>query len=179
MKIIRWLDDHIEKVFLVFFSVIMVAVIFLQVVMRQLDHSLSWSEELARYCFIWLIYIGISFGVKEQKHVKIDALLVFLNKKGQALLHFIANLFFMAFALYVLIFGYELANQLLQFGQKSPANQIPMGFVYMATPFGMGLTLIRLVQNQIKLIRTFMDKNEVTHSKIETISENQERSISS
>lgn len=174
MKIIRWLDEHIEKVFLVFFSVIMVTVIFLQVIMRQLDHSLSWSEELARYCFIWLIYIGISLGVKEQKHVKIDAVLVFLNKKGQTVLQFIANLFFMAFAVYVLIFGYELANQLLQFGQKSPALQIPMGFVYMATPVGMGLTLIRLVQNQIKLIRTFMDK-----SSIETISDDQERRITS
>lgn len=158
MKIIHWVDENIEKVLLVFFSAIMVGVIFLQVVMRQLDHSLSWSEELARYCFIWLIYIGISFGVKKEKHVKIDVVLYLLNQKGQLLLNFIANLFFIAFAIFVIIYGYEVASQLLQFGQRSPANQIPMGLIYMATPIGMGLTLIRLIQRQIGLIRSFFSK---------------------
>ena len=165
MKVIRWLDENIEKVILVFFSVIMVAVIFLQVVLRQLDQSLSWSEELARYCFIWMIYIGISLGVKEQKHVRIDAVLFMLREKGQIVLLFIANLFFMAFALFVIIYGYEVANQLLQFGQKSPANQIPMGFVYMATPVGMGLTLIRLIQNQVKLIQSLLGKGKDNNEK--------------
>ena len=165
MKVIRWLDENIEKVILVFFSVIMVAVIFLQVVLRQVDQSLSWSEELARYCFIWMIYIGISLGVKEQKHVRIDAVLFMLREKGQIVLLFIANLFFMAFALFVIIYGYEVANQLLHFGQKSPANQIPMGFVYMATPVGMGLTLIRLIQNQVKLIKSLLGKGKDNNGK--------------
>ena len=158
MKVIHWLDDNTEKVLLVLFSVIMVSVIFVQVVMRQLGSSLSWSEELARYCFIWMIYIGISYGVKEQKHVRIDAFLHLLNQKGQLILNFIVNLFFMAFAIFVIIYGTEIANQLLQFGQRSAALQIPMGYVYMATPIGMGLTLIRLVQNQVGLIRSLVHK---------------------
>ena len=62
MKIIRWLDQHVEELLLTIFSSVMVAVIFVQVVMRQLNSSLSWSEELARFCFIWLIYLGISYG---------------------------------------------------------------------------------------------------------------------
>ncbi|KAA9019522.1 TRAP transporter small permease [Niallia endozanthoxylica] len=165
MKVIRWLDENIEKVILVFFSIIMVAVIFLQVVMRQFGGSLSWSEELARYCFIWMIYIGISLGVKEQKHVRIDAILFLLKEKGKMILLFIANLFFMAFAIFVIIYGYEVAHQLLQFGQKSPANQIPMGFIYMATPVGMGLTLIRLIQNQVKLVQSFLGKGKNNNGK--------------
>ena len=170
MKIIRWLDENIEKVILVFFSVLMVAVIFLQVVMRQFGGSLSWSEELARYCFIWMIYIGISLGVKQQKHVKIDAVLFLLKEKWQMVLQFIANLFFMVFAVFVIIYGYEVADQLLQFGQKSPANQIPMGLVYMATPIGMGLTLIRLIQVQIGLIRSFFGKGDNNNRKKEIYS---------
>ena len=158
MKVINWLDNNTEKVLLVLFSVIMVSVIFVQVVMRQLGSSLSWSEELARYCFIWMIYIGISYGVKEQKHVRIDAFLHLLNQKGQLILNFIVNLFFMAFAIFVIIYGTEIANQLLQFGQRSAALQIPMGYVYMATPIGMGLTLIRLAQKQVSLIRSLVHK---------------------
>ena len=158
MKVIHWLDDNTEKVLLVLFSVIMVSVIFLQVVMRQFGSSLSWSEELARYCFIWMIYIGISYGVKEQKHVRIDAFLLLLNQKGQMILNFIVNLLFMAFAIFVIIYGTEIASQLLQFGQRSAAIQIPMGYVYMATPIGMGLTLIRLIQNQVSIVRSLMHK---------------------
>lgn len=164
MKILKWLDRHIEEVLLVFFSAVMVAVIFLQVVMRQLDSSLSWSEELARYCFIWLVYIGISYGVKKDRHIKVDVALLLLKEKGKIILTIISNLLFIVFAVFVIRYGFDIASQLLNFGQKSPANQIPMGLVYMATPIGMGLTLIRLIQNLIKHIKAlranFSDKTE-------------------
>ncbi|WP_308215409.1 TRAP transporter small permease subunit [Sinobaca sp. H24] len=65
MKVLRYLDEHLEEVLLVIFTLTMVIVIGLQVFMRfVLSSSLGWSEELARYCFIWLVYIGISYGVK-------------------------------------------------------------------------------------------------------------------
>lgn len=163
MKILHWLDRHIEEVLLVLFSTVMVAVIFMQVVMRQLDSSLSWTEEIARYCFIWLVYIGISYGVKKDRHIKVDVLLLLLKTKGKLILTIIANLLFMAFAIFVIRYGYDIASQLLAFGQKSPANQIPMGLIYLATPIGMGLTLIRLIQNLVKHIKAL--KHEMNQDK--------------
>lgn len=173
MKIIRWLDRYIEELFLVFFSSIMVAVIFLQVVMRQFDNSLSWSEELARYCFIWLVYLGISYGVKKQRHIKVDVMLLLLKDKGKIILSIIANLLFLVFALVIIRYGYDIATQLLGFGQKSPALQIPMGLVYMATPVGIGLTVIRLIQNLIKYIRALLGKGDVDNrTEAERITDN-------
>lgn len=163
MKILHWLDQHIEEVLLVLFSVIMVAVIFMQVVMRQFNSSLSWTEELARYSFIWLVYIGISYGVKKDRHIKVDVLLLALKNKGKIILTIIANLLFIAFAIFVIRYGYDIAMQLLSFGQKSPANQIPMGLIYLATPIGMGLTLIRLIQNLVKHIKAL--KHEMQEDK--------------
>jgi len=160
MNIIRWFDRHIEELLLTILSTVMVVVIFVQVVMRQLDSSLSWSEELARFCFIWLIYIGISYGVKKQRHIKVDVLLVILNQKGKVILNVISTILFMAFAVFVIIYGFEIANKLLGFGQKSPALQIPMGLVYLSAPIGMGLTLIRLIQNLIKHIRVLQGKEK-------------------
>lgn len=160
MKILKWLDRHIEEALLILFSTIMVVVIFLQVVMRQFDNSLSWSEELARYSFIWLVYIGISYGVKKDRHIKVDVALLLLKEKGKIILTIIANLLFIVFAIFVIRYGFDIANQLLNFGQKSPANQIPMGLIYMATPVGMGLTLIRLIQNLIKHIKALRGDSE-------------------
>lgn len=160
MKIIRWLDRHIEELLLTIFSSIMVAVIFVQVVMRQLNSSLSWSEELARFCFIWLIYLGISYGVKKQRHIKVDVVLVMLNEKGKIIINMISNILFVVFTVFVIYYGFDIASKLLAFGQKSPALQIPMGLVYMATPVGMGLTLIRLIQNLIKQFKALQGKEE-------------------
>lgn len=160
MKIIQWFDRHIEELLLTIFSSIMVVVIFVQVVMRQLDNSLSWSEELARYCFIWLVYIGISYGVKKQRHIKVDVLLVIINQKWKVLLNILSTILFAVFAIFIIKYGFDIANKLLTFGQKSPALQIPMGLVYMATPIGMGLTLIRLIQNLVKYFKVLLGKEE-------------------
>lgn len=150
MKIIKWIDEYIEEVLLVILSVVMVVVIFMQVVMRTFDNSLSWSEELARFSFIWLVYIGISLGVKRQRHIKIDIMLHLLKEKGRIILTIFANLLFLAFAILTIIYGYSIGEKLLAFGQQSPALHIPMGLVYMATPVGMSLTAIRLIQNLVK-----------------------------
>lgn len=155
MKIIKWTDDHIEEVLLVVFTVIMVVVIAMQVFMRYvLSSSLSWSEELARYCFIWLVYIGISYGVKKQRHIKVDVALLLLKDKGKIILNICANLLFLFFALFVIYYGYDIAQRLLDFGQTSPALHIPIGLVYLATPVGMGLTAIRIIQQLIKQVKT-------------------------
>ena len=52
-----------------------------QVIMRYVFHSsLGWSEELARYMFVWLVFIGISYGAKVMRHIKIDAFLYLFPK---------------------------------------------------------------------------------------------------
>lgn len=161
MVVLRWIDEHIEEAFLVIFSVIMVVVIALQVFMRYvMDASLTWSEELARYCFIWLVYLGISYGVKKQRHIKVDVMLLLLSNKGKIILNIIANLLFLYFAFFVVQYGYDIADKLLGWGQRSPALQIPMGFIYMATPVGMGLTIIRLIQQLIKQVKSLIGKEE-------------------
>jgi TRAP-type C4-dicarboxylate transport system permease small subunit len=162
MKVLKWFDDHTEEVILVIFSAIMVSVIFLQVIMRYVfDASLSWSEELARYCFIWLVYIGISYGVKKQRHIKVDVLLLLFKEKGRLFLTILSNILFLFFCFFVIKYGSSIAMQILDWGQKSPANQIPMGLVYLAAPIGMGLTAIRLIQNLIKQFKALFGFAEV------------------
>ncbi|MCM3760315.1 TRAP transporter small permease [Alkalihalobacillus oceani] len=159
MKALHWLDENAEKVLLVLLSSVMVIVIFVQVFMRYvMQNSLPWSEELARYCFIWAVYIGISYGVKKQRHIKVDVLLLLFKDKGKIVFNIISNLLFLAFAIFVVIYGYRISEQLLAFGQKSPANQIPMGLVYLAAPFGMALTSIRIIQNLIAQFKALMGK---------------------
>ncbi len=59
---LNWLDKYFENTIAVILLVIMTAAIFLQVVSRTFDYSIAWTEELARYCFIWLGFRGCDFG---------------------------------------------------------------------------------------------------------------------
>ncbi|MBO8173344.1 MAG: TRAP transporter small permease [Bacillaceae bacterium] len=149
MKLLKWLDENAEKSLLIVLFSIMVVVVFFQVFMRYvMENSLSWSEELARYCFIWMIYLGISYGVRKRRHIKVDVLLLlFKGKRIKLFFSILANLLFLVFCGFVVKYGSGIALQLLEYGQKAPALQFPIGFVYMAAPVGMGLTAIRLIQN--------------------------------
>lgn len=168
MNVIKWMDEHIEELLLFVFSFIMVFVIAMQVFMRfVLSSSLTWSEELARYCFIWMVYIGISYGVKRQQHIKVDAALLLLKDKGKTILGILANLIFLAFAVVIIIHGYELAQRLLTFGQITPALQIPMGLIYMATPIGMGLTVIRIIQRLIQQVKSVTEQEQLVVERID------------
>lgn len=160
MRLLTWLDEHFEESLLFIISSIMVSVIFLQVVMRTMGNSLSWSEELGRYCFIWLVYIGISYGVKKQRHLKVDVVMMLLKQKGRIVMNIFSNLLFLAFCILAVYYGTDIAMKLLNYGQKSPALQIPMGIVYMAAPLGLGLSALRIIQNIILQIRSWNGNDE-------------------
>lgn len=161
MSVLKWMDKHLEEVLLVILSTVMVIVVAAQVFMRfVMGSSLVWSEELARYCFIWLIYIGISYGVKKQRHIKVDVVLLLFKDKGKIVMSVVANLIFLAFAIFAIKYGYSLVDKILTFGQTSPGLRIPMGFVYLATPIGMALTSIRLIQQLILQVRALLGKEE-------------------
>ncbi|WP_080874071.1 TRAP transporter small permease [Oceanobacillus timonensis] len=160
MKVLRWLDEHFEEYILVFLSAFTVIIIFMQVVMRYIfGNSLAWSEEIARYAFIWLIYIGVSYGVKRNKHLGVDALSMLFQRKGKLIIAMIANISFLIFAVVMTYFGIDIVARV---SRTSAALQIPLFWVYLAPVVGMLLTSIRLLQKMVYDMKDYrsMKKNE-------------------
>lgn len=143
---LKWLDKYFENTITCLLLVIMTIAIFLQVVTRTLDYSISWSEELARYCFIWLVYIGISFAVAKKSHIKIDAITMLLDKKENKYLSLFADGVFFVFSCVILFKSTQMVMNLYSLGQTSPALGLPMWIVYLAGPVGFALTAFRLIQ---------------------------------
>ncbi|WP_217920684.1 TRAP transporter small permease [Vreelandella titanicae] len=142
---------------MVFLLSLMSILIGAQVFMRYvMNDSLTWSEELARYAFIWATYIGVACGVKRNAHICVEAVVTKLPVLYQRYAAIVAHLLFIVFALMVVKEGYALTLKVLSFGQKSSALGIPMGWVYLAPTVGFGLVFIRLTQhvvNEVKAIR--------------------------
>ncbi|WP_026971796.1 TRAP transporter small permease [Aliagarivorans marinus] len=143
---LKWLDKYLENVIACSLLAIMVGAIFLQVVTRTLNFSLTWTEELARYCMIWLVYIGLSFAVAKRSHIRIDAINMLLDKKEQHYLSLLASTVFLVFATVILYKSTQMVINLQMLGQSSPALGLPMWTVYLAAPVGFGLAVIRLIQ---------------------------------
>lgn len=161
MSLIKKLDEHLEKYLLVVLLSSTVILIAFQVFMRYvMENSLSWTEELARFLFIWMVYIGISYGVKERRHIRVDAALHLLPKKAQKLIRIFADVLFIVFCILIIKQGLLVAMDLYKFGQTSPALSIPMAYVYLASPVGLSLTAIRLLQNIITMAGELKQLNE-------------------
>ena len=144
---LKKLWDRFEEYLLVYSMMFSVALVFTQVVMRYVfSNSLSWSEELARYLFLWQIWVGASYAVKERRHLRIEVVQELLKddfKKN--IFELFALTLWLGFSIFLAYKGTELTSLLFHRGQVSPAMRIPMACAYASVPVGCTLMSIRLV----------------------------------
>lgn len=154
----KFLDNHFEEILMVFLLSLMSILIGAQVFMRYvLNDSLTWSEELARYAFIWATYIGVACAVKRNAHICVEAAVTKLPALYQRYAAILSHLLFIVFAVLVMKEGYALTMKIFSFGQKSSSLGIPMGWIYLAPTVGFGLVILRLLQRiaiEIKTLRS-------------------------
>ena len=142
--------NHLEEYFLFVILTAMVAIIFIQVVMRYVfNNSLSWSEELARYMYVWVTWVGVSYSVRNGSHLRITMLRDRLPLKGRQGLEILVTIVWIAFGLFVMYMGIEAVTMIATYGQRSSALRIPMQFCYLSIPVGMGLMILRLIGSLI------------------------------
>ncbi len=151
----KFIDNHLEEMLLVFLLSLMSILIGVQVFMRYVMHdSLAWSEELARYCFIWATYIGVSYGVKKNAHIAVEAATDRLSATLKPYARILSHVIFIVFAALVMKEGYALTLKIFAFGQKSSAMGLPMGYMYLAPTIGFGLVILRLLQKILEEMQT-------------------------
>lgn len=147
METLRYLLDNFEKIISIALMSIMTIVLTFQVFMRYvMNNSLSWSEELARYLFVWLIYIAISYGAQSIKHIKIDAAMALFPKRWRRWVLVVGDVLFLGFCLFICWTAWGIIERQLILDQHSPAMQMPIWILYAAPLVGFGLTAIREVQ---------------------------------
>ena len=142
-KILR-LYNKAEEYFLVGSLVLTVTIIFIQVVMRYVfNASLSWSEELTRFIFIWQIWLGVSIGFRERKHIRVEVTKMILGAKAIAVLTMVADMIWIVANIYFVYGGTMLVQKLMKTQSVSTALSLPLWIVYAALPFSSAVLLIR------------------------------------
>lgn len=147
MKLLKWLDRNFEERLLVILLIVTVTLTFIQVVMRYIFHnSLAWSEELARYLFLYLIWIGAAYAVKREQHLRIEIILNRIPKEKLKTFENFIYFIWLGFSVFLFISSLNMTMDVFASGQLSPAMRIPMGYAYISIPLGTGLMCFRIIQ---------------------------------
>lgn len=151
MKVLRFLDEKLEEYLMVALIMFMTALIFVQVVMRYVfGNSLGWSEELARYVFLWSIWLGASYGAKVRGHIRLTIITGKLKGKAKIALEAVVYVIWLAFIVFLVIKGFDLVGQIMSAHQTSTALHLPMWIAYASVPVGCTLMTIRMIQTGIQ-----------------------------
>lgn len=64
------------EILIAFFLAVMIILVFMNVVLRQFNKGFAWSEEIARLCFIYLVYLGTIGAMRDNRHLLIESVLL-------------------------------------------------------------------------------------------------------
>ncbi len=156
--------DQIEYYALIISLAIMVIVIFTQVVMRYVfNNSLSWSEEFARYLFVWFSWMGVSAGLKDGEHLKVEILSAALTKRGfmktKEIINILVSLIWLATTLIVTYYGLEVVMKQMDLKVLTPAMRFPVWFGYLSIPACSSVVGIRLIVKIIDSVKVLLGKS--------------------
>jgi TRAP-type C4-dicarboxylate transport system permease small subunit len=151
--VILRLRGGIEKVLNVISGVMlagMVIIVFSNVIARYfLNASIAWSDEVSRFMFIWLVFIGAVVAYMRNDHLGLDILIKYLPKKASQTLVLIADLLVL-FALVVLLNGgIQMTADSFASGWVSSAVQLPYGYIYLVGPIS---AFFLILENLLKTV---------------------------
>jgi TRAP-type transport system small permease protein len=121
---------------------------FLNEALPMVDFSvfnLTWAEELIRYLFVWIVFLGIGIVYKAKGHAQVEILHHYLSEKPKKYLHYFMEAINSALFLFLIFFG----GRILQYTnlQISPAMGINMTLIYVTVLISSIICLIHCVNN--------------------------------
>jgi C4-dicarboxylate transporter, DctM subunit len=142
-KISEWVNTGARGL-LILAAFTMVASVFMQVVFRYvLKLPLSWSEELARYAFMWTTFLGASVAMRSNSLPSITLGLKMFPEKVQPYLYLATNALSMLFCYHFIVYGIEISYVVIP--DMSPGLDFTMSWAYAALPVGGLFMLVHIL----------------------------------
>lgn len=161
MVILRWLDENIEKVFILVNYSFMAAIIFVEVIRRFLfNEQAAWSSTIPIYLFLWVVWIGCAYNVKIRAHLRFDEVRSRLPYMGQFACLLLDSALWIIFSAIVIYYSTEqvmLSRD--NFAIVQGTDDVLQWWFYLATPVAFILLIIRVLQNTWRDIADYRSGN--------------------
>lgn len=155
-KASKLIDNFLNVIIATALSLIVILV-FTNVVLRYIFSSgIIWSQELSRYLFVWLVFIGAIAAFKENQHLAVDMLVRKLPKKLKKISIVVSYLLMLMILVLILQGSWEMT--ILNLDSTSPATGLPLSVIYVmgiVMSISMGfillINLFRLLTNKVSV----------------------------
>lgn len=139
----EWLEKLIQLVIILLMT-LLVVITLLQVFNRYvLNNPLKWSEEMARYTFVWIVFLSSWYVFKQGGHLGMDFITMRMNDKMKRLVSIFIDLIILFFLIMVIKNAPHLLK--LTARQTSAALKLPMLYVYLALPVSAVLMVVEIL----------------------------------
>jgi C4-dicarboxylate transporter DctQ subunit len=150
-RILKFIDDRFEEIIGTTVLAVVVTLVFLGVVLRLVFTSgLPWQEELSRFGFVFVCYLGASYGVKSNDHIRITFLVEALPKVARKVLRVITDIVWIGFNIFIVVIAMNLYQHMKNFLGESGILKIPLHYVFLTIPIGFALVTLRLIEEFIR-----------------------------
>lgn len=130
--------------------------VLIQVISRTfLPKTPSWTEELARYLFIYMVAFGASVAVHKKEFVSVDLIIDFLPKIIRKLIELVINIVLLLFVTFVLLKS-VLSFAILEYRMVSTAMQVPMQYIYFSMIILFGLLILSFVMEILYQVKEIL-----------------------
>ena len=130
--------------------------VLIQVISRTfLPKTPSWTEELARYLFIYMVAFGSSVAVHKKEFVAVDLIIDFLPKIIRKLIELVINIVLLLFVTFVLLKS-VLSFAILEYRMVSTAMQVPMQYIYFSMIILFGLLILSIVMEILYQVKEIL-----------------------
>lgn len=143
---------------------VMSCLVFSNVILRYLfDSGITWSEEMSRYLFVFMIFLGTTRAMKLNQHLNVDVFIKLLPFKWLRVSLQLISAALMLYALWLLIDGsWQLLH--ININTLGPATNMPLWLLY-AGSMGMGICMCLFIVFGIKRLFENEQQNALNENK--------------
>lgn len=147
-RILELLDAHFERVCMGILFVVMFVVVLLGITTRLIGSPISWTEEASRLAFVWMIFFGMSFGTKYDKHIRVT---IFVDKFGPKFAAAVTIFWDIVTILVFIWIGFNGFKYVMYSSSAATfALQLNKGLVASVIPISACLNVLRSIQKMVK-----------------------------
>ena len=132
--------------------IVLIVVTSLGIISRYFFHSpIVWTEELARFVFIWMISFAVGYCVTKHDHVRVEMFVNMMPEKAHRVIDLILSVMTLAFFLYLIPYSFKF--MIAQDRIRSTALHLPFSYVYSGVLIASVLIVIHLFYNFLVLLK--------------------------
>jgi TRAP-type transport system small permease protein len=147
---IKWLDKMIRGIGIILFALLVIITV-VQVVSRLIGSPLQGTDEAVRFLFIWLVFLGIAYGMREKVHIEVDFFMDRFSKIFQFWLTMFNHMLMVVYTSVIVYQGIKV-TEVMQ-NQFAPISRIPMSYIFAAIPIGGILLLFYIILSAVETVK--------------------------